>query len=43
MIGGLIALAGFWFGFFTGSPAICFCAILLMYFVVFGSVSYSEE
>lgn len=43
MFGGLIALTGFWFGFFTSSPAICFCSLLLMYFAVFGSVDYSEE
>lgn len=40
MVGGLIALSGFWFGFFTGSPVVCLCALIVMYFVVFGSVDY---
>jgi len=40
MFGGLIALAGFWFGFFTGQPFVCACALILIYFAVFGSVDY---
>lgn len=42
MCGGLAALAGFWFGFFTESPATCFCALIVMYFAVFGSVDYEN-
>lgn len=40
MFGGLIALAGFWFGFFTSNPAICFCALIIIYFAIFGGVEY---
>lgn len=42
MIGGLIALSGFWFGFFTGSPAICFGALIVIYFAIFGGVEYEQ-
>ena len=42
MFGGLIALAGFWFGFFTGSPAVCLCALIVIYFAIFGGVEYEQ-
>jgi len=41
MIGGLIALAGFWFGFFTAQPFVCGCAVIVMYFSIFGG--YENE
>jgi len=42
MIGALIALSGFWFGFFTGSPVVCFCALIVIYFAIFGGVEYEN-
>lgn len=43
MVGAFLAFCGFWAGFFMASPAICVCALIIMYFGLFGSVSYSEE
>ncbi len=43
MFGAIIALSGFWFGFFTGQPVVCGMALFAVYFAVFGSVDYEKH